>query len=136
MPFLTAALLALIGGWCVPSTARAGCGDDVGSLNEMKGDAGPFHKRAKTSPIHWKQTSSDHKAPCDGPACSSGQSPLMPVVPPVPPPSPEWLYFSAGLFLTEPTDPRLLLEARLFIPSQRASDIFHPPRVAPTWALA
>lgn len=125
---LMATLLAFATGWGAPSVARASCGDGVGSLHDANKDDGPFRKRAKDGPATKKHAPNKQKMPCDGPACSRGQSPLVPAVPPVPPSSQEWLCLSGLFLLAVPADIGCPPYFTFAYPTPHPDVVFHPPR--------
>src|SRR5438552_5718853 len=127
----TAALTALAGGWIAPTKAHAGCGDGVGSLNDM-GKGHDVWARAGTASNSTQamRPSHHHDKPCDGPACKRGSVPLVPAVPPAPPSVQEWSCLPALLALLQPVPGVYFSDSHLSTPARQPRAIFHPPRVS------
>lgn len=130
--FAMAFVAFIASGLAAPSTAKASCGDYVTVGGQQNGhgttDMVPpgTSKPCQQCP---QKPSQPGKAPCRGPECSGGETPL-----PVPPSTglervPEnWAYFWMTLLVPEKGAQFLGFGIEAVAPLQHSLAIFHPPR--------
>jgi hypothetical protein len=119
---------------CVPSLARASCGEyvilgthDADHAQSFLTGVGRTHLPRSTSGGAHNQTG--HGKPCSGPMCSRGSSPL-PLTPLVPPPTSgeQWAHGSQVPLLSDIRSDAHSLEVNSPRSFRHVRDIYHPPR--------
>ncbi|MCI0639608.1 MAG: hypothetical protein L0Y72_02515 [Gemmataceae bacterium] len=125
---LVAGLLTA-GVWlCAPPKSQASCGDYV----IVGGHSTPTPQSgSRTSLQDWlEKFFPRHGQPCRGPECKSGPVSVPPLtVPKTISPIQEFAQYFALICMPQETMGQLWLFTNSIHANQRASDIFHPPRV-------